>query len=295
MPRHEGLTGILIHATESGRMARKSKKTKTAQAVAVAPELPQPSAAEQEAISQAKARCDARGARVKTGFSYDPATRGIAVSNPHTDYAGWGVRLQDALGTCSEAFVSEELRRIAAFLRDSDGKVHPQEVDALFAVLDGAKPENEMQAMLVIQIATTHALTMRSARTLSRCTEIPQQDLNALTLSRLQRNFTLQPEALAKLQRGGKQKVIVEHVHVYPGGQAIVGTVTHPGATGGIFQNGNQPHAISNDATLALSDDATVPCADPQREAVPVPSGEWKEALPDARRGKGIRRAKGRA
>ena len=111
----------------------------------------------------------------------------------------------------------------------------------------------------------------------------------------VQRNFTMQAEVLAKLQRGGKQKVIVEHVHVYQGGQAIVGTVTHPGATGGIFQNGNQPHAISNDATLALSDDATVPCADPQREAVPVPSGDWKETLPDARRGDGIRRAKGRA
>ena len=94
------------------------------------------------------------------------------------------------------------------FLRGSDGTVAAQEVDAFFAVLDGAKPENEIQAMLVIQMATTHALVMRSARALSRSTEIPQQDSNALTLSRLQRNFTLQLEALAKLQRGGKQKVV---------------------------------------------------------------------------------------
>jgi len=87
-------------------------------------------------------------------------------------------------------------------------------------------------------------------------------------------------------------RVPLKHVHVYQGGQAIVGTVTQPGDTGGILENGNQPHAIRNDATLALSGDATVPCSDPQRKAVPDPSGEWKEAVPDARRGKGIRRAK---
>ena len=70
-------------------MARKSKKTKTAQAVAVAPELPRPSAAEQNAIIRAKARCDARGPRAESGLNYDPATGGIAVGNPHTDHGGW--------------------------------------------------------------------------------------------------------------------------------------------------------------------------------------------------------------
>jgi hypothetical protein len=67
------------------------------------------------------------------------------------------------------------------------------------------------------------------------------------------------------------------------------------GDTGAAHQNENQPHAIPNDATLALSQRNTVPCSDPQREAVPVPSGDWKEALPDARRGGGIGRAQGKA
>ena len=67
-----------------------------AQAVAVAPELPKPSAAEQQAIIRAKARCDARGPRAESGL-YDPATGGIALGNPHTDHAGWRARLHDAL------------------------------------------------------------------------------------------------------------------------------------------------------------------------------------------------------
>src|SRR3712207_9415284 len=41
-----------------------------------------------------------------------------------------------------------------------------------------------------------------------------------------QRTFVQQVETLAKLRRGGEQKVTVEHVHVHAGGQAVVGAVT---------------------------------------------------------------------
>jgi hypothetical protein len=58
---------------------------------------------------------------------------------------------------------------------------------------------------------------------------IPQQDSAALTLSRLLRAYTTQVDALSNMRRGGRQKVVVEHVYVHQGGQAIVGNVTHPG------------------------------------------------------------------
>ena len=45
----------------------------------------------------------------------------------------------------------------------------------------------------------------------------------------LMRLYTEQLEALASLRgKRGRQKVTVRHVHVHPGGQAIVGTVTAP-------------------------------------------------------------------
>ena len=44
--------------------------------------------------------------------------------------------------------------------------------------------------------------------------------------TKLLRTYTMQMEVLAKLKRGGEQTVRVEHVHVYPGGQAIVGAVS---------------------------------------------------------------------
>src|SRR4051812_855420 len=42
---------------------------------------------------------------------------------------------------------------------------------------------------------------------------------------KLLRTYTTQIEALAKLRRGGEQRVRIEHVHVHEGAQAIVGNV----------------------------------------------------------------------
>jgi hypothetical protein len=43
------------------------------------------------------------------------------------------------------------------------------------------------------------------------------------------RTFVAQMEALKKYRTGGQQKMIVEHVNVNEGGQAIVGTVNQGG------------------------------------------------------------------
>jgi hypothetical protein len=83
---------------------------------------------------------------------------------------------------------------------------------------------------------------------------------------KLLRTHVMQMEALQRYRGKGEQKVIVEHVHVYHGGQAIVGTVYR--GEGGSPKIGEQPHApaITHEPSTAL------PRPDPQREAVPVPS-----------------------
>ena len=71
----------------------------------------------------------------------------------------------------------------------------------------------------------------------------------------------LREERLAREASKGQQKVIVEHVHVYQGGQAIVGNVT----TGGSAKNTEvQPHAIG------YAQSSEMRCENPNREAVPI-------------------------
>ena len=48
---------------------------------------------------------------------------------------------------------------------------------------------------------------------------------------KLLRTYTAQVEALARLRRGGEQRIIVQHAHIDDGGQAIVGAVNHPGGS----------------------------------------------------------------
>ena len=123
---------------------------------------------------------------------------------------------------------------------------------------------------------------------------IAEQDSTALTLSRLQRAFTTQIDSLSNMRRGGRQKVVVEHVHVYPGGQAIVGDVTHVGR-GVSGENAQQAHATDDKRTLAFAPGAEMRCTDQEREALPVAGGERQEALPDARGSARLRSAEGGA
>ncbi len=169
-------------------------------------------------------------------------------------------------------------------LRPLRGSVKEDDLNAVLAVLDGAKPQNEIEAMLVIQVAITHALAMKTAGNLRRVETLPQQDSAGLLLSRLTRTFTTQVEALAKLRRGGTQKVRVEPVHVYPGGQAIVGNVNQIPGAGGAIENDQQPHAAGDQSTVALAREPAMWCADPDWPAVSVAKREGEKAVPNARR-----------
>lgn len=92
--------------------------------------------------------------------------------------------------------------------------------------------------MLAEQMAATHVLAMKELGHLRRAENVPQHDSHGSMAVKLLRTFAMQTEALAKLKRGGEQTVRVEHVHVYPGGQAIVGTVTRDG---GSDEEGDKP------------------------------------------------------
>ncbi len=144
--------------------------------------------------------------------------------------------------------------------------------------------------MLLLQMTATHALTMKMASKLNRETRLPQFDSVGLALQWLQRTFTSQVETFAKLRRGGEQHVRVEHVTVQPGGQAIVGNITHIAEQGrserGVGSghgNDQQGHAIEP-ASLAYAPGSPMWGADAQREPVSSGSREGEEAVPDARR-----------
>ncbi len=103
--------------------------------------------------------------------------------------------------------------------------------DQAMALMHGIKPRDAIEGMLAAQMVAVHNAAMDSASRAAvsgRTLEGRQANINHA--NKLMRTYTAQMEALKCYRDGGQQKMIVEHVYVNEGGQAIVGTVNHGGA-----------------------------------------------------------------
>jgi hypothetical protein len=175
------------------------------------------------AIATSRTRHNSRLKRVQV----QAGKRGdkLQVASPHTDEAGWTTALHDAFGTTSVPFADRCINELASILRPYRTDAGAADLNAGLAAVDGLKPANEAEALLAVQMAATHNVAIEMLHR-SKHSETREAMLSFGALGvKLLRTYTAQIEAFAKLRRGGEQKVIVEHVHVYPGGQAIVGSV----------------------------------------------------------------------
>ncbi|HEX7822732.1 MAG TPA: hypothetical protein VF463_19185 [Sphingobium sp.] len=138
------------------------------------------------------------------------------------------IRLSDALGTTSTEFIDAMMTNLLTYFNSPDDRRATRDINAALAVLDGMKPENEVEAMLLGQMVASNDAAMRCLATLGKGLNGEMWGNMAI---KLMRTFTAQAEALAKLRRKGEQTVRVVHVH--PGGQAVVGDVHNHKAGGG--------------------------------------------------------------
>lgn len=138
--------------------------------------------------------------------------------------------LMEALATTDPCFVAVLVTQLS-YAGSQGRKVDERELNFMLSVVKGAKPKDQMEAMLAAQMAAVHMATMTFARRLAHVQTLPQQDSAERALNKLARTFAAQVEALKRYRTGGEQKVTVEHVTVNEGGQAIVGNVRHGGGS----------------------------------------------------------------
>lgn len=115
---------------------------------------------------------------------------------------------------------------------DSDERVDKSLMNAT-AMLAELQPTTATEALLAAQMVGTQrlAMTFLASSTLEGQT-VQGADAHILRATRLMRLFNEQVETMARLKgKSGQQRVVVEHVTVAAGGQAIVGTVI-PGGRG---------------------------------------------------------------
>ena len=248
---------------------------------------PPPNPVERAAIEKARRRTKARAPRVVMHIE-DRGKAGSVVYPDHSDDEGHDYRLADAFGTRSLQFAYSMLNRLGHATADHsvDHGFRPGSPDqgafnAALAVIAGVQPKDEIEAMLAAHMAVTNiALLELVARTREAIAGHPYEgngikrlDVLGNLTNKFMRTYTMQVEALARKRRKGDQNITVKHVHVYAGGRAIVGNVSHRGERGhrkneqrGYERGQEKP------TTRAISDGPAVWSPDQEREALPVAS-----------------------
>ena len=178
-------------------------------------------------------------------------------------------------GTTEAAVVSILLNSLISAACDGTPGHPPTEedVNGVLAAVHGIRANDEIEAMLAVQMVATHFAATRALRRLKGSDMVSQQDSNGNLAVKLLRTFAAQTEALQRYRGKGQQKVTVEHVHVHTGGQAIVGSVSQTGGGRDHDENRGQPHATENAGAITFAPGTTLPSADKARDAMPVASG----------------------
>jgi hypothetical protein len=144
--------------------------------------------------------------------------------------------LMETFGTPDEGLRRFLLNQVIETFRDlltSEGNDYDklEEVaNNAAALLNGIQPRDEVEGMLAVQMIAVNNLAMEMMK-LAMITGQPQEfvEASANRATKMMRTFTAQMEALKRYRTGGQQKMIVEHVNISEGGQAIVGNVVAGG------------------------------------------------------------------
>lgn len=136
------------------------------------------------------------------------------------------------MGTTDQDFYWGLIGHITS-LGSQGNRIDDNSANFAMSVVRAVQPKDGLEAMLAVQMGAVHSATMMLAKRLNHVDTIPQQDSAERALNKLARTFAMQMESLKRYRTGGQQKVVVEHVTVNAGGQAVVGAVTHGGRAEG--------------------------------------------------------------
>jgi len=133
--------------------------------------------------------------------------------------------LEALYGLKTEAAAMAVLRAAITSL----GKAGTEYQPFIVAIAAELEPADAAEAMLIMQMAATHAaMTTISGRVADATNPLARESLER-SMTRLSRTYIAQMEALKRYRSKAQQVVRVERVVVEEGGQAIVGSVAHGG------------------------------------------------------------------
>jgi hypothetical protein len=138
----------MIDPRKDAMMTRGKSKPAAASALTKkeTPSAASPSPSEAKAIADAQERTAARRARIAVLAEAEKGA--LRISPPHSDDAGFAIRLLDAFGTESPAFANRAMVRLGAIMRHKGSDPTQTELNAALAAVDGIRPTDEIELHL---------------------------------------------------------------------------------------------------------------------------------------------------
>ena len=138
-------------------------------------------------------------------------------------------------GEWNDALVVQIMQACAGGLDPAKKGILGKRLRAALAVMKGIEPGDILEDMAAAQLVAAHHAAMQAygrAANPDQPFAVWRESLNQA--NRLSRTYAALVEALNRHRgKGGQQRVVVEHVTVNEGGQAVVGAVERPGGRGG--------------------------------------------------------------
>jgi hypothetical protein len=151
----------------------------------------------------------------------------VSFGSPGPTDLAWRKQLKTAFGTVSDDFVDMALHHLERAARLPGNGASDMAINGAIAMIAAFAPRSEVEAALALQAACTHMVAMvvmaRIGGGHGGDRRLPGL---ASASAKLLRAYCLQVETYRRQRNGGDQNIRVEHVHVYEGGQAIVGAVS---------------------------------------------------------------------
>ena len=139
----------------------------------------------------------------------------------------WAESICNLLGTKDKDYMMASVKSLLGVVGNKE-----ESINGVMAALQAINPRDELEGMLAIQMTGIHfmAMTMMRRAMLSETVDAVDSCTNRVT--KLSRTFTAQMEALGRHRGKGQQKMVVEHIHVNEGGQAVIANVEQGGRGG---------------------------------------------------------------
>ena len=110
----------------------------------------------------------------------------------------------------------------------SGGEVSEDRANFFLSIVRGIEPKDPLEAMLAVQMAIIQQTLVEQRPYLLQLQHAGHRADVLAGINKLARTFAMQMDTLKRYRSKGEQKMVVQHVNVSEGGQAIVGDVHQP-------------------------------------------------------------------